>query len=134
NQLSFLLQFCPTVPSEVDLCARFAKIGIEPGKPLDIASLSPEMQKALKDGMQDGQNEIDARREKTTSSADDFGTREFLKNDYVARAVGAQVGIYANSKDEALYGILQGDADGKGLTGGAEPRYTLRYPPDQLPP
>lgn len=134
NQLGFLLQFCPTNPSEVDLRARFAKIGIEPGKPLDIASLSPEMQKALKDGMQDGQNEIDARRAKTTSSADDFGTREFLKNDYVARAVGAQVGIYANSKEEALYGILQADADGKGLTGGAETRYTLRYPPDQLPP
>jgi hypothetical protein len=134
GQLGFLLQFCPTVPSEVDLRERFAKIGIEPGKPFDAASLSPEMQKALKDGMQDGQDAIGAARDKLTSSADDFGTREFLKNDYLARAVGAQVGIYGNSKEEALYGILQADADGKGLTGGAERRYTLRYAPGELPP
>ena len=76
--------------------------GIEPGKPFDYKSLSPDMQTALRSGMEDGQNEIDARRNKMTSSADFFGTREFLKNDYLARAVGAQVGIYANSKDEAL--------------------------------
>jgi hypothetical protein len=134
SQLSFLLQFCPTHPSEVALRERFAKIGIKPGKPFDAASLSPKMQTALKEGMKDGQNEIDARRAKMTSSADSFGTREFLNNDYVASAVGAQVGIYANSKDEAFYGFPQADANGKGLTGGAETRYTIHYAPGQFPP
>jgi hypothetical protein len=134
NQLSFLLQFCPTVPNEIALRERFTKIGIEPGKTFDVASLSPEMQKALKYGMQDGQNAIDAARAKLTSSADNFGTREFLHNDYLARAVGAQVGIYANSKDEAYYGILQTDANNEGLSGGAGTRYTIHYAPGGLPP
>lgn len=134
NQLGFLMQFCPTHPSEVELYQRFAKIGLKPGKPFDYKSLSPDMQTALRDGMEDGQKEIDARRNKMASSADFFGTREFLKNDYLARAVGAQVGIYANSKDEALYNFIQSDADGSFLSGGADNRYTIRYAPNALPP
>ena len=40
NILNFVLQFCPTVPSEKALMARFAQIGIGAGKPFD-ASQAP---------------------------------------------------------------------------------------------
>ena len=50
-------------------------------------------------------------------SEDLFGTRAFLKNDYVRRAVGTQVGIGANSKEEALYPIYDKDASGQPLDG-----------------
>ncbi len=43
--LNFLLQFCPPVPQETALCAKFVAVGIEAGKPFDPSKLS-EAQKA----------------------------------------------------------------------------------------
>jgi hypothetical protein len=57
----------------------------------------------------------------------------FLKNNYLKRATGTQVGIGANSKDEALYPIYEKDADGKPLDG-TSGRYVLRYANGQFPP
>ncbi len=37
------------------------------------------------------------------TAADGFGTREYLKNDYLGRMSSAVLGIYGNSKEEALY-------------------------------
>ena len=37
NTLNFVLQFCPTNPSETDLMARFARIGVSAGKTLDAS-------------------------------------------------------------------------------------------------
>lgn len=135
NQLAFLLQFAmPPNPSEVDLRNEFAKIGIEPGKPFNPASFSPEVQQAMKDGIADGQKEIDAKRASLGGKTDMlFGSREFLKNDYVARATGTQVGIGANSREEAMYPIYDKDADGQQLDGSIA-RYTLRFAKDDLPP
>jgi hypothetical protein len=132
---AFLLQFAePPHPSEVALWARFAQIGIVPGKAFDSEALSPEMQTALKAGMADGQKEIDARRASLAGRTDLlFGTREFLKNDYVARATGTQVGIGANSRDEAMYPMYDKDANGAKLDGSAQ-RYTLRFAKGELPP
>lgn len=132
GMLGYLLQFCPTHPSEVELRARFARIGVAPGKPLDTKALPADIQQALREGMADGQQEIDARRAELGGKIDAlFGTREFLHNDYVGRAVGAQAGIGANSRDEALYPLYQADADGRPLDGGAG-RYTLKF--RDLPP
>lgn len=137
NVLNFILRFCPAHPSENALMARFAKIGVGAGKPFDANSLSPEMRKALESGMADGwaafkvhkETQIDTGK---VSSADSFGTRAFLKGDYMARMSGAILGIYGNSKDEAIYPVYFVD-DGKKALSGAS-RYTLRFPPGQLPP
>jgi hypothetical protein len=64
--------------------------------------------------------------------ADFFGTREFLKNNYLYRMSGTILGIYANSKDEAVYPIYLVDANCEKLDGAN--RYTLRFAPGQLPP
>ena len=53
NILNFVLQFCPTDPSETELMARFAKIGVGAGKTFDASKLSPEMKKAIEHGMAD---------------------------------------------------------------------------------
>jgi hypothetical protein len=134
NVMSFLLQFCPTQPSENALRASFARIGIGPGKTIDVATLSPEMKVALEAGMADGQKEIDARR--TASDGDIsnfFGTRAFLHNDYVARATGAQMGIGANSKEEALYPLYEKDSSGQPLDG-SKAQYTLHFAKGGFPP
>lgn len=135
NQLSFLLQFAePPDPSEIELRKKFERIGIVSGKRFDAASLSPEMKAALEGGMADGQKAIDDLRATLGGKSQDlFGTRAFLKNDYLRRAAGTQVGIGANSKEEALYPIYEKDADGQPLDG-TNGRYTLLYAAGSFPP
>jgi hypothetical protein len=135
NQMAFLLQFCvPPHPSEAELRQSFAKIGIVPGKPFDASHLSPEVQAALKAGIDDGQKAIDASRAATGGKTDTlFGTREYLKNNFLARATGTQMGIGANSRDEALYPIIDKDADGQPLDG-SKGKYTLHFAKGQFPP
>jgi hypothetical protein len=135
NQLAFLLQFAePPDPSEVALRKKFERIGIVSGKPFNVASLSPEMKAALEGGMADGQKAIDDLRATLGGKSQDlFGTRAFLKNDYVRRAAGTQVGIGANSKEEAVYPIYEKDADGQPLDG-TNGRYTLHYAAGSFPP
>ena len=47
QQLNFVLQFCPTHPSEKELMNRFAKLNIGAGKAFDWDSFSPETQEAM---------------------------------------------------------------------------------------
>ena len=133
NYLNFILQLCPTVSGDKEARAKFAEIGIVPGKPLNTDSLSPDMKKALEAGMAEGQKTISKKAATTKSAADLFGTREFMKNNYLNRAVGAKMGIYGNSKSEAFYLIWQKDADGNPLNG-ADNRYILTFEKDKMPP
>ena len=48
------------------------------------------------------------------TSADVFGTRAFLKSNYLDRMAGAVLGIYGNSKEEAMYRVYSVD-DGQKL-------------------
>lgn len=135
--LNFVLQFCPVNPVETNLRARFAKLGIEAGKKFDPGALSPDMRAAVEAGMADAwaafkvhkETEVDTGK---SSSADSFGTREFLKNDYLLRMSGAVLGIYGNSKDEAIYPVYFVDAQKHPMSGAN--RYTVRFAPDGLPP
>lgn len=136
NVLSFILQFCPTVPAEKELMARFDKIGVGAGKTFDVANLSPEMKTAIEQGMADAwadfadlKKRVDAGE---VTSGDLFGTRESLKNNYLYRMAAAVLGIYGNSMQEAMYPMYGVDADGQKLNG--DNRYTLRFAPGQLPP
>lgn len=133
NQLAFLLRFAPALPSEQSLRARFASIGLEPGRQFDFASMNPALRRALQEGMHDGQNDIDKNREALNGKTDGlFGDRNTLKNDYLARATGSQVGIGGNSREEALYPVLENDSAGQPLDG--RNKYTLRFAPRSLPP
>ena len=136
NILNFALQFCPTDTSEKELMTRFAKLGIGAGKTFDADKLSPEIKKAIGDGMADawadfaGAQKLFA--EGKLTSGDVFGTREYLKNNYLYRMAAAVIGIYGNSAQEASYPLYYVDEAGQKLDGAN--RYTLRFAPDQLPP
>jgi hypothetical protein len=136
NILNFLLQFCPTVPSENALMERFAKIGVGAGEPFDESKLSPEIKAAIEQGIADGwvafaglKKEVETGK---VTSGDVFGTREYLKNNYLYRMGAAVLGIYGNSEQEAMYPTYYVDATKQKLDGGN--RYTLRFEPGQLPP
>ena len=136
NILNFVLQFCPVAPSEADLRERFAKIGVGAGMTLDTDALSPDVKTALEQGMADAwtaladlQKQIDAGE---VTSGDLFGTREYLQGNYLYRMAGAVLGIYGNSKDEAMYPMYMLDASGEKLNGANQ--YALHFAPGHLPP
>jgi len=133
NYLNFILQFCPTVPGDKEARAKFAEVGVVPGKPFDTDSLSPEMKKALEAGMAEGMKAIDEKAKSVKSAADLFGTREFMKNNYLNRAAGARLGIYGNSKSEAFYFIWKDDAGGAQLNG-SDNSYIVTFDKGELPP
>ncbi|MBB3457201.1 hypothetical protein FHT86_005519 [Rhizobium sp. BK313] len=137
NILNFILQYCPTDPSETKLMARFAKIGVGAGKTFDVSKLSPKMKTAIDQGMADAwvdlahleKDKIDTGK---VTSGDLFGTRAFLKNNYLYRMAGAKLGIGGNSKQEAMYPVYAIDSDGQKLDGAHQ--YTMRIAAGQLPP
>ena len=137
NILNFVLQFCPTHPSETELMARFAEIGIGAHQQFDGEALTPDVRKAIQEGMADAWRAcrlLD--RQLATgelTSGDIFGTRAYLKNIYLYRMLGAVDGIYGNSKEEAFYPTYLIDSSGAKLDGSTN-RYTLRFPPGQFPP
>src|SRR5436305_2261264 len=117
----FVLQFCPTDPSETELMARFARIGVGAGKTMDATKLSPEMKAAVEQGVADawadfGELEKQFAAGKVTSG-DVFGTRQYLKNNYLYRMAAAVLGIYGNSKQEAMYPFYAVDEAKEKLTG-----------------
>lgn len=136
NILNFVLQFCPTVPSEEELMARFAKIGVGAGKTFDASKLSPEIKTAIEQGMADAWAALAGLKkdveEGKVSSGDVFGTRQYLRGNYLYRMGAAALGIYGNSKQEAMYPTYYVDAAKQKLNGAN--RYTLRFAPGQLPP
>ena len=99
NVLNFVLGFCPPNAVETKMLARFAELGIGPRKTFDPQALSPEILQAVQDGMADAwaafkefkETQIDTGRR---TSADGFGSREFLNDDYLARMSAAALGIY----------------------------------------
>jgi hypothetical protein len=135
--LDFAMRYAPALPDEREMRDRFASIGIGPDGDFDADELSPEMRKAVEDGMADAWAEFDTfKKEKVdtdqVTSAAFFGTRDDLKGNYLYRMAGAVLGIYGNTAAEALYPSSTTDAAGQPLTGANN--YTYTFAKDQLPP
>lgn len=138
DELNFIMQFAPAHPTEVDLRARFSRIGVTPGAAFNANRLDPGIRNAIAAGMADAwksladfkANEVDTGKR---TAADGFGTRAFLGDDYLARMSSAAFGIYGNSKEEALYPAYFVDSDGQPLDG-SKHSYVLRFGANALPP
>jgi hypothetical protein len=135
--LDFQFGYAPVLPSEKDVRARFASIGLTGDGTFSSEKLSPEMQKAFADGMADAWAEFAEFKKGKIDTGEAkfgqlFGTREELNGNYLYRMAGAVIGIYGNSSAEAMYPVLSTDADGQPLDGAN--KYTLTFPDGQLPP
>jgi hypothetical protein len=135
--LNFLLTFCqPIDPSEAELMARLARIGIGPGLPFDAASLDDSTREAIRAGIaaarQTMAQKVSAISQKTNgwTSSDVFGTRQWYGGNFLLRAVAAMAGWGGNDVIEAMYPTAREDADGNPLDGAH--RYQMRF--DTLPP
>jgi hypothetical protein len=137
NVLNNLLQFAPTHPTEVELKKRVASIGIAEGNRIDFAKLSPEMRNAFEQGMADAWVDINAAIKKFDAGeitpGDCYGTRAYLKNNYLYRAMAIYLAGNAQPKEEVIYPFISLDADRRPLDGAAN-RYTIRFPGNDLPP
>jgi hypothetical protein len=117
-------------PSKQDsaLLADFKKIGIIPGKKIDIQS------PALNDAIKPAQKEIFdiatlGQRVNGWSVMRDIGT---YGTRYLLRAQIAHIGIGANLPEDALYPTAYFDGNGKPLTG--KNKYVIHFDKGQLPP
>ncbi|MDF0673316.1 MAG: DUF1214 domain-containing protein [Nitrospira sp.] len=134
--LNNLLQFAPTVPSEVEFRKRVAKVWIGEGLTFDPAKLSPELKTAIEQGVADAWVDINATVQKLNTGeitpGDCYGTREYLKNNYLYRATCIYLAGNAQPKEEVIYPFISVDADGKPMDGAN--KYTITFAGDQLPP
>ncbi|MQB07702.1 DUF1254 domain-containing protein [Agrobacterium tumefaciens] len=124
--INFLLQFAqPTVPSENALMERFSRIGIAPAASWDATKIDGKTLTAIDRGVADAKTEMAEVAKKTLTSNGLFGSREFLKEDYMTRAMGAEKGLFGNSLEEAWYG---------GFVGDGSKQVELHFDADKLPP
>ena len=147
SYFDFVLTLVKTPKEEQDLMKRFAKIGLGDADKFDITKFSPEIQKALEEGAQEGLaaiKEFGAKESKDPlASGKIVGTRVFLNksakenynldNFYILRATGALMGIYGNSAAEALYPTYLVDAENT-LLDASKNNYTMTFKKGEFPP
>ena len=137
NVLNFALQYANIHPSEKAMLKEFEQIGIKPGTKFELDKLDPVVQAAIPKGMQMAWKETMDFKTKyidtgIKSSADCFGTREFMQGRYIERTLGSLLGIYGHSKEEAIYPAYFVDSLNQPLDG--KNKYQLTFPSGQLPP
>ena len=135
--MNFALQYCPVHSSETELMAKFAKISVGGGLTFEYETLSHELKQAVTDGIADAWKELENFNKESVAtgkvtSGDIFGTRDYLKNNYLYRFAAAVLGIYGNSKNEAMYPVYKVDNNGQPLSG--ENKYAVTFGPGQFPP
>ncbi|HSV57991.1 MAG TPA: DUF1254 domain-containing protein [Variovorax sp.] len=137
GRLNQLMAGNPPAAADAPAMARFAALGVAPGKPFDPKALDPAMASALDEGLRTARAKLleEAKKphgprvngwEALPANTANFGT------DYKWRAVVALVGLGANLPADAIYPHAVNDVDGKPLSGAN--RYVVRFPKGQLPP
>ncbi|MBY2946972.1 DUF1254 domain-containing protein [Rhizobium leguminosarum] len=137
--LDVALQFVPETSRDKVIRAKLARIGIGPGKTLEFKDLPLEHKGELLVGMKQGDDKID----KWLASGNKpingwnvsslLGDEAFYNGDWLLRSGAAKAGLYGNDAAEAMYPFTRTDASGKPLDG-SKHKYTITFPPGQLPP
>ncbi|MBL8580063.1 MAG: DUF1254 domain-containing protein [Mesorhizobium sp.] len=126
----------PPAAADAPTLASMAKLGIEPGKPFEMAKLDPAVQAALKDipqtALQKIMNNTSALGEVANGWIISKGLGTYGPNDYLKRATVAALGWPANQQDDAVYPYTEVDASGQKFTGANN--YTLTFAKGEEPP
>lgn len=118
--------------------ARFARIGLVPGKPFSTDAMSPEIISAIEDGLSAARAEVaDVASNALAPDAGggwQFGTENIAQvgTNYMLRSAISLETIYPNTPDHAMYALGRTDIDGSTLLGAHE--YTVSFTNDALPP
>ena len=131
-----MLKLHPPHNTDQPIIARLKRIGIEPGKSLDVAKLDAVVQKANRrcpggraeaDGVENPDH--GARCEQLVDEHRHDGC---IRNYYLKRAIVTQVGLGANLPEDAVYPLNLGDETGKPLDGAN--KYAIHFAKDETPP
>jgi hypothetical protein len=116
--------------------ARMRRLGFVVGEPFDLAAQSPLVQDALTGVAADAQARLVARLPRLAPVVNGWlhslDTMGVYGDHYVKRAVIALVGLGTNHPEDALYPVLQVDAEGQPLDGAN--RYLVHFDAGGLPP
>jgi hypothetical protein len=137
NRLNALMKDNPPAAADAAAMARFAAIGVAPGKTFDLKSLDPAVARGLDGVALAGQEAIISAAKKPhgakvngwdslPANTGKYGT------DYAWRAAVALVGLGANVREDAMYPHTMTDAGGRPLSG--KNHYVVRFRKGQLPP
>lgn len=133
NKLNTLLVKNPPYPSDAPTMARIVKIGVSPGASFHMDAFSPDIRKAISDGVADGQKEMKAAKRGTdvngwriTLDMGRYGTN------YPYRASWTFYGVGGNLAEDAVYPLAERDADGHPFD--SAKRYILHFSKAEIPP
>ena len=129
-----LMAVHPPHATDWSLIARMTRIGLVPGA--RFAGLDPGVRSALADVPAGAQALMAKALPRLANVVNgwqvNLDTMGVYGNSYVKRAIVAMIGLGANAAEDALYPVLQTDADGQGVRG--ERDYLLHFDADGLPP
>ena len=135
NLMAHLMKENPPVVEDAPMVERMAKIGIVPGEPFALASLSPDVQQAVKTVPKAALAKImgyfkDAGKSKNgwmfPKATGIYGTN------YLDRATVTFYGLGANRPQDAIYPTSEVDAEGKPYSGAN--KYVMHFDQGQMPP
>ena len=138
SRLNALMASNPPAAADAPALARFAQIGVAPGKAFDERDLGEAGARGVESGVHAGFEEIMAAVKTPPGKVVNHWT--FLGNaelgrygtNYLLRATVARMGLGANLREDAVYPNTAIDADGAPLSGAN--RYVIHIPKAQLPP
>jgi hypothetical protein len=133
---SELLKLHPPHSTDQPIIARMKRIGIEPGKGFDFDKLEPAVKKALESAPEEARRLMAWKMATIARVANGWSmntdTMGVYGNDYLKRAIVAQLGLGANLPEDAIYPLNLFDDTGKPLDGAN--RYTLHFDKGASPP
>jgi hypothetical protein len=131
-----LLKLQPPHLTDQPIVAQMKRIGIEPGKSLDMSKLDPVVRKALEDAPAAGQQLMEWKVPTMARVANGWSmntdTMGVYGNYYLKRAIVAQAGLGANLPEDAIYPLNLADETGKPLDGAS--KYAIHFDKGATPP
>ncbi|MGK9167632.1 DUF1254 domain-containing protein [Inquilinus limosus] len=118
------------------ILAQMKKLGIEPGKPFDLAKLDPVIAKALETAPPAGLKLMEWKLPTVARVVNGWSmntdTMGVYGNYYLKRAIVARIGLGANLPQDAVYPLNLADETGRPLDGSN--KYTIHFDKASLPP
>lgn len=131
-----LLTVNPPHLTDFSQLARIAKLGIRPGRPFDASRFTGDERRQIEAGRTDAMADMTASLPTIGRSVNGWTVMTeqigVYGNAYFKRAVVTLVGLGANPPEDAVYPLLNADADGDAVTG--DRNYVIHFAADALPP
>ncbi len=132
--LAQLMKTNPPSAADAPALAKFAKIGLVPGRDFDASKLRADFAKRIPEIAND-RIMIQFKINKDVHDIDGWGFTTktgIYGTDYLMRALVTAIGLGANRPQDAVYPTSLKDGDGNAYDGAN--KYVMRFAKDQLPP